>query len=76
MKIVIDVPNNATNGDVIKALFPELVENDLIMDNPKCDLNVTIRPYYCHHSKGTAQLFHHNFNFKWWNAPYMREVEE
>ena len=70
MKIVIDIPvdkipNKATNGDVIKAMFPNATFwNDLYgygyiySDESRC-LKTYIMTY----------------NKNWWNAPYKMESE-
>lgn len=47
-----------TNGDVIKALFPNLKHTRIITNGV----------YECHidHKR-------HSFDYSWWNAPYRRE---
>lgn len=61
---IIEIPNNATNGDVIKAMFPNLewIGNDRNVDFYYLDSDT---PYAPHLS--TFQ--------SWWNAPYKREGE-
>ncbi len=51
------LPDNATNGDMIKAMFP-LVEVD-----------VRSNGYEVYFGIGTATQY---FNYQWWNAPYKK----
>ena len=57
----IPIPEGATNGDMIKALFP----NVKIKGKNNC--------YETYFGIGTALQF---FNKKWWNAPYKRGETE
>lgn len=54
------IPKFATNGDVIKALFPNLKHTKIITNGV----------YECHidHKR-------HSFDYSWWNAPYKSESE-
>ena len=59
---LIEIPDNATNGDMLKALFPS--ENEETYDN-----------YF---SNGTTLLYDgldylEQFHSDWWNAPYKKE---
>ena len=59
---VINIPNNATNGDVIKALFPNsevcepIIEDDII--------------HIIFADKADSAI---GFDYSWWNAPYKGE---
>lgn len=63
MQIVIDIPDNATNGDVIKAMFPtaDITTNDKLGE------------------AGTVFVHHKDditiYNLDWWNAPYREDGE-
>ena len=63
MSKMIEIPNNATNGDVIRTLFPHIrwfvnEDNEVFTDH-----------------KTINQRFV-SFNADWWNAPYKMESEE
>jgi hypothetical protein len=51
----------ATNGDMIKAMFPDV------------DVKEKNNGYEVYFGVGTAIQF---FNYQWWNAPYKAESEE
>ena len=51
------LPDNATNGDVIKALFP----------NEKFEKGITII-----HNTSSSDRFM-SFDYEWWNTPYTKE---
>lgn len=56
---VFDIPDNATNGDIIKALFP----------------NATIHIFECLNSVNVITdetLNAQTFDLDWWNAPYQK----
>lgn len=57
---VIVLPDNPTNGDVIKAVFP----------NAKVEIG-RLAAIVDFSNRETDAFF-----FDWWNAPYKREVEE
>ena len=57
------LPDNPTNGDMIKALFP--YDTFTIVDQ--------MNSRFVEHHHGTA-LWHH-FNLYWWNAPYERSTD-
>ena len=57
----IPIPEHATNGDMIKAMFPICCSN---MGNPDNGIVVDFM----------GDL--HTFNKDWWNAPYKKEVEK
>jgi hypothetical protein len=63
---VISIPEGATNGDVIKAMFPAAKVN-----NTKYSYVVEVKLPY--HSKYDTGLL---FDKDWWNAPYKRESEK
>lgn len=56
-----EIPDNATNGDVIKTMFP-----DLIMPLSKSS-NIV-------HTRFGDRV--QDFDKKWWNAPYKPESED
>jgi len=53
------IPDNATNGDIIKALFPSAVynENQYLTVTMDCQVRDTMH-------------FVSQFDLDWWNAPY------
>lgn len=57
----IPIPDNATNGDVIKLMFPS--------DAKELDMSKSHLMYY-----GLDYI--KEFRKEWWNAPYKKEVEE
>ena len=59
------IPSNATNGDVIKAMFPEF------RFGLEYTYNVCVKLSY--HSEYDTGLL---FEKKWWNAPYRKAEEE
>jgi len=62
---VIKIPNNATNGDVIKTLFP-----NAIYECVKTLSGVNFTRVKGLDAWGLEQHFHD----EWWNAPYKREA--
>lgn len=58
---VFDIPDNATNGDVIKAMFPNFKITDLKNRMIKVDISESYDEY---------------FKKEWWNAPYQKGNEE
>lgn len=60
------VPNNATNGDVIKAMFPDYKQ--------KAHINNGYFEMYFNNDIRDASYMRVSKEF--WNAPYKREVEE
>lgn len=67
LKYAIPIPEGATNGDMIKAMFP----NAQIDYHEKSDL---VDDYVTVFIKGcdTCQ----DYSYGWWNAPYKKEVED
>lgn len=61
MKVTIDVPDNATNGDMIKALYPEITVEEYGED---------IAVDYLDNMYGAG------FYTEWWNALYDRECHK
>ena len=53
---VLTIPDNPTNGDMIKALFPE----DRITELNDCILVI-----------GSEYQYQHHYPKDWWNAPYI-----
>ena len=62
----IEIPEGATNGDMIKAMFPD-AQIDYHEESDLVDSHVTVFLKDC----DTCQ----DYSIDWWNAPY-REVEE
>ena len=62
---VVRIPDNTTNGDVIKALFPDLKITRELKDV------VTV---YALCPDGNEFVIH--FDSDWWNAPYRRDENE
>lgn len=56
------IPDNATNGDIIKAMFPNC---KIILDNEGL---IGLRPI--------GEVWIVWFTQSWWNAPYKAESEE
>lgn len=55
------LPDNATNGDVIKAMFPQVIFTDSMVEGYVCTIE-------CHLiGRDTKTMY---FNADWWNAPY------
>lgn len=61
------IPDNATNGDVVKLMFPD-AEIQPIMGYFDKDELLGYRVYL----GGRSQ----DYLLDWWNAPYKKEVEE
>lgn len=57
----ITISENMTNGDMIKAIFPNI------------EVKERNNVYEVYFGIGTAIQF---FNYRWWNAPYEAESEE
>lgn len=60
----IPIPEGATNGDMIKAMFP-----DVIISESEETLHLK------YHTVNSDPLFFVQVSKRWWNAPY-RKVEE
>lgn len=58
------IPENATNGDMIKAVFPYIE----IEDN--CDMYYSVNIENLSIDKGLNTI---GFRKDWWNAPYKKE---
>lgn len=56
----IPIPDNATNGDMIKTMFPSI----------KIDFETYTKSEVVHFRDGDAEFSH-----DWWNAPYKVESE-
>ena len=56
----IPIPDNVTNGEVIKMLFPNLKHTKIITNGV----------YECH-----IDHKQHSFDYSWWNAPYKGVTE-
>lgn len=57
---VVVIPDNATNGDMIKTMFPSI----------KIDFETYTKSEVVHFRDGDAEFSH-----DWWNAPYKVESE-
>ena len=60
----VEIPDNATNGDVIKAIFPKAEFYDMAF-TVHATTKVT--------SNGVKGGISYDFWKDWWNAPYKRE---
>ena len=58
------IPDNATNGEVIQALFPKLEYKYTVIDE------YTNKPTFVQIIDGDMILT--NFSTNWWNAPYQK----
>lgn len=67
LKNCIEIPDNVTNGDVVKLMFPD-AEIQPIMGYFVKDLLLGYRVYL----GGRSQ----DYLLDWWNTPYKKEVEE
>lgn len=61
----IPIPDGATNGDMIKAMFPNAKTWEVTRDDIHC-------AYI--EFKDICEI--KSFPLSWWNAPYQKEVEE
>lgn len=61
------ISKDATNGEVIKAMFPD-AQIDYHTESDLADSHVTVFPQDC----DTCQ----DYSYDYWNAPYKKEVEE
>ena len=67
----IDVPDNVTNGDIVKTLFPDIeVKIDRIYPSYEKGVICTL--------KDDVPINTITFTLEWWDAPYKenKEVEE
>ena len=55
--------DNATNGDVIKAMFPDYEVTGRILFNE--GWRIVVKLY--------KEDWTHDFDLDWWNAPYTKE---
>lgn len=61
MTLLVNIPKNASNGDVIKLFFPD-IDASITGDGDVIDVyNLGI---YCQ-----------TFDLEWWNAPYKADKE-
>jgi len=61
------IPDNATNGDVIKALFPKA---EVFNEDSTC---ITIKSFYIDEKECDKRVEYIDFSDTWWNAPYRKE---
>lgn len=59
-KIGVNIPDNATNGDAMKAIFP-----NLFVDYDWCEIAYSV---------SFDMIRFHNFNKDWWDAPYKENI--
>lgn len=62
IEVKVCVPKDATNGDMIKAMFPNAWKSNYIDSDNKCTLYI-----------GDDEL---EVDIDWWNAPYKTESED
>lgn len=67
---VIPIPEGATNGDMIKAMFPNARVSEIF---PSCNGDEV---YYVSIEKFNCVTNGMRIMKSWWNAPYKRESEE
>ena len=60
----IEIPENATNGDVIKLLFPQIEVKTV---------NLLVEVFYLDSNDRDTET---DFYANWWNAPYKAESEK
>ena len=58
------IPNNATNGEIIKAVFPKYHYNEIFADVVEMDADL-----------GDNTGFTTDFGKEWWNSPYKADKE-
>lgn len=74
MQIVIDIPNNATNGDMIKAMFPNAKYQHIIkLSGVNYMMIYGINGLYDNQGNWCDREV--SFNDDWWNSPYKTESE-
>jgi hypothetical protein len=66
LKSAICIPENATNGDMIKTMFPKCEQKEHINNNGYFEM------YFDNDLKNADYM---RVSKKWWNAPY-KEAEE
>lgn len=69
MKLVIDIPNNPTNGDIIKTMFPNAIVKPHMFGSCTCGVDVRV-------FTGEHTCFELWFPTHWWDAPYKIGREE
>ena len=57
----IPLPDNLTNGDMIKTMFPKTLKSNYIDSNNKCTLYIDDNEL--------------EVDVDWWNAPYERSTD-
>ena len=65
---VLTIPDNPTNGDMIKAMYPK----GKIRREKSCTHDITVFSF----PDGTYFGAECRFNTDWWNAPYKAESED
>lgn len=66
-QIVLTIPKNPTNGDMIKAMFPNFRQTYYFELTETCEID------YFRNGKEICEIRCSN---EWWNAPYKVESEE
>lgn len=67
MKLTINIPDNATNGDVVLTMFPEVKADEFYMTVH------TTTNVICDGVKGGIS---YDFWKEWWNAPYKGNLQK
>ncbi len=67
----VPIPDNPTNGDVLKAVFPDVKIK--FLGNLQGEYKVLLK-FDDNHVDRHLEV--HTFSGDWWTAPYKREVEE
>ena len=67
MKLTINIPDNATNGDVVLTMFPEVKADEFYMT-----VHATTNVIH----DGVKGGISYDFWKDWWNAPYKAESED
>jgi hypothetical protein len=65
----IPIPKRATNGDMIKAMFPDYTTYEFAIEDSLKIATMFVIPE-------TSQVFYVHFDLDWWNAPYSKEGEK
>lgn len=65
LKSAIPIPEGATNGDMIKAMFPNVE-----VDNAEVELGGKYITLWLNKNKWE------DIDYDWWNEPYKKEVEK
>lgn len=67
MKVIFEIPDNATNGDVIKEMFPQTIFTDSMVEGYVCSIECSLI------GRDTKTMY---FDADWWNALYENYKKE